>query len=38
MSIIDLLIFKLCDFSYDEMLVVDPQTTITSEDYEKIKS
>lgn len=35
MSIIDLLIFKLCDFSYDEVLIVDPQTPITREEYER---
>ena len=32
---IDRLIYKLYNLSYDEVLIVDPQTPITREEYEK---
>ena len=32
---IDNLIYKLYDLTYDEVLIVDPQTSITREEYEK---
>ena len=31
---IDLLVYKLYDLTYDEVLIVDPQTSITREQYE----
>ena len=34
---IDFLVYKLYGLSYDEVLVVDPETTITCEEYEKNK-
>ena len=35
---IDLLVYKLYGLTYDEVLIVDPQTPISREEYEKIKS
>ena len=32
---IDFLIYKLYGLSYDEVLIVDPRTPISKEDYEK---
>lgn len=32
---IDLLVYHLYGLTYDEVLIVDPQTTITREEYEK---
>ena len=32
---IDLLIYKIYNLTYDEVLIVDPQTPITREEYEK---
>lgn len=31
---IDLLIYKMCKLSYDELIIVDPKTSITREEYE----
>ncbi|MFK1729757.1 hypothetical protein ACIXBU_12585 [Bacteroides fragilis] len=33
---IDLLVYKLYDLTYDEVLIVDPQTPITREEYEAV--
>lgn len=35
MNIINLYIYKLCDLTYDDVLVIDPQTSITREEYEQ---
>lgn len=32
---IDELIYKIYDLTYDEVLIVDPQSSITREEYEK---
>jgi hypothetical protein len=34
---IDVVVYKLYDFSYDEVLIVDPETTITRDEYENYK-
>lgn len=34
MTKIDSIIYKLCDLTYDEILIVDPETPITREEYE----
>ena len=33
---IDRLVYKLYDLTYDEVLIVDPQTPITREEYEAV--
>ena len=35
---IDLLVYKLYNLTYDEILIVDPETPITREEYEKISN
>lgn len=32
---IDLMVYKLYGLTYDEVMVVDPETTITEEEYER---
>ena len=34
MNLINLYLYKLCDLTYDEVLIIDPQTPITREGYE----
>lgn len=34
---VDKLVYKLYDLTYDEVLIVDPETPITREEYEKIE-
>lgn len=36
-SVIDLLVYHLYDLTYDEVLIVDPKTPITREEYENYK-
>lgn len=34
---IDLIVYKLYSLTYDEVLIVDPETPITREEYNKFK-
>lgn len=35
LNVIDKLVYRLCNLTYDEVLIVDPNTAITREEYEK---